>query len=125
MTRLLKLEEVGLFLLSILLFSQLPLAWWVYLLLFFAPDLGMIGYLAGSRIGATTYNMTHHKGLGFIFYAIGILSSIPTMALVGVIVMGHSSFDRVLGYGLKHSDSFQHTHLGWIGRSKGANAPTS
>lgn len=30
---------------------------------------------------------------------------------------GPSSFDRVLGYGLKHEDAFQNTHLGVIGRS--------
>ncbi|MFN8388163.1 MAG: DUF4260 family protein [Anaerolineales bacterium] len=29
---------------------------------------------------------------------------------------GHSSFDRVLGYGLKHEEAFQNTHLGRIGR---------
>jgi uncharacterized protein DUF4260 len=28
----------------------------------------------------------------------------------------HSSFDRVLGYGLKHEDAFQNTHLGRIGK---------
>lgn len=31
-------------------------------------------------------------------------------------LLGHSSFDRVLGYGLKHEDAFQNTHLGRIGR---------
>ena len=31
-------------------------------------------------------------------------------------LLGHSSFDRVFGYGLKHEDAFQHTHLGRIGR---------
>ena len=31
-------------------------------------------------------------------------------------LFGHSSFDRVMGYGLKHEDSFQNTHLGGIGR---------
>lgn len=125
MAKLLKLEEVGLLLLSVLLFSQLPFAWWIYLLFFLAPDLGMIGYLAGTRIGAATYNSTHHKALAFIFYAIGVLSSTPTMSLIGVIILGHSSFDRALGYGLKYGDSFQHTHLGRIGRRAGANAPTS
>jgi hypothetical protein len=29
---------------------------------------------------------------------------------------GHSSLDRVFGYGLKHEDAFQNTHLGRIGR---------
>jgi hypothetical protein len=31
-------------------------------------------------------------------------------------LLGHSSFDRVLGYGLKYDDDFKHTHLGWIGK---------
>jgi Domain of unknown function (DUF4260) len=35
----------------------------------------------------------------------------------GLIILGHSSFDRILGYGLKYSDAFQHTHLGMIGRN--------
>ena len=31
-------------------------------------------------------------------------------------LFGHSSLDRVMGYGLKHEDAFQNTHLGRIGR---------
>ena len=31
-------------------------------------------------------------------------------------LFGHSSFDRVFGYGLKHENAFQNTHLGRIGR---------
>ncbi|HEY4667232.1 MAG TPA: DUF4260 domain-containing protein [Anaerolineales bacterium] len=122
MKRLMKLEELGQLLLSILLFSQLSYAWWVYLLLLLAPDLGMIGYLFGPRVGAVTYNTTHHKGLAAVLYAIGILYAAPVLALIGVIMFGHSSLDRVLGFGLKYGDSFQHTHLGWIGRSRGAGA---
>lgn len=41
---------------------------------------------------------------------------LPLLQLAGVILLGHSSLDRVLGYGLKHADSFQNTHLGVIGR---------
>jgi len=118
MSKLLKFEEFGLFLLSIFLFSQLSYAWWVYPLLILAPDLGMIGYLFGPGAGSVSYNTTHHKGLASAFIAIGLLSSAPVLALVGVIMLGHSSADRVLGYGLKYPDSFQHTHLGWIGRWK-------
>jgi hypothetical protein len=40
---------------------------------------------------------------------------------VGLIFMAHSCFDRVAGYGLKYFDSFDHTHLGWVGKSKGKN----
>jgi hypothetical protein len=38
--------------------------------------------------------------------------------LAGTILLGHSSLDRVLGYGLKYPDSFQNTHLGVIGRKR-------
>ncbi len=116
MERLIKLEELGLFLLSILLFTQLDYVWWLYLALFLAPDLGMIGYIFGPAVGAATYDLTHHKGLAVALYVIGILAAIPALSLTGVIMIGHSSLDRVLGYGLKYSDAFQHTHLGWIGR---------
>jgi hypothetical protein len=119
MRSLLKLEELGLFLLSILLFADLPFAWWVYPVFLLAPDLGMIGYAFGPAVGAATYNTTHHKGLAAVLYGIGILSSSPVLALVGVIMLGHSSLDRVLGFGLKYGDSFQHTHLGWLGPRRG------
>ena len=39
-----------------------------------------------------------------------------TMLLVGILLFAHSCFDRVWGYGLKYTDSFQHTHLGKIGK---------
>jgi hypothetical protein len=122
MNRLMKLEEGGQLLLSILLFSQLSFVWWIYPLLLLAPDLGMIGYVLGPRVGAVSYNTTHHKGLAAVLYAIGILYAVPVLALTGLIMLGHSSIDRVLGFGLKYGDSFQHTHLGWIGRGRGAEA---
>jgi hypothetical protein len=120
--RLIKLEELGLFLLSILLFTQLDYGWWVYLALLLAPDLGMIGYVFGPVVGATAYDLTHHKGLAIALYAVGVLAAIPPLSLAGIIMIGHSSLDRVLGYGVKYSDSFQHTHLGWIGRVREAQA---
>lgn len=46
----------------------------------------------------------------------GFFLHIQLLQRTGVILLGHSSLDRVLGYGLKHSDSFQNTHLGVIGR---------
>ena len=116
MRNLIKLEEFFLFLLSIFLFTQLNYAWWWYALLFMAPDLGMIGYLISPRVGAMTYNLLHHKAIAVTLFLIGAWLSIPPMQLAGVIILGHSSADRVLGYGLKYPDAFQHTHLGWIGR---------
>jgi hypothetical protein len=115
MKNLIKLEEFFLFLLSIYLFNQLDYSWWLYALLFLAPDLGMIGYLINPRVGALTYNLLHHKAIAVALFLIGVGLSVPLMQLAGVIILGHSSADRVLGYGLKYPDAFRHTHLGWIG----------
>ncbi|MBV6449375.1 MAG: hypothetical protein MHPDNHAH_00085 [Anaerolineales bacterium] len=115
MKYLLKLEELLLFALALFLFSQLDYGWGTYALLFLAPDLSMIGYLANPRVGAWTYNLVHHKGLSVALYVLGNLLSIPWLMFAGTILLGHSSLDRVLGYGLKYSDAFQNTHLGRIG----------
>jgi len=112
-----KLEEVGEFLFSIYLFSLLPYPWWFYPLLIFAPDLSMLGYLLGPKIGAVTYNLVHHKAIALGLYVAGALLHIPVVSLLGVLFLGHSSLDRVMGYGLKFADSFNHTHLGAIGRA--------
>lgn len=116
MKNLLKLEEFLLFGLSLFLFSQLGYGWGWYALLFLAPDLSMIGYLANPQVGAWTYNLVHHKGLAAALYVVGAVLSTPWLMFAGTILLGHSSLDRVFGYGLKYSDAFQNTHLGRIGR---------
>ena len=117
MKNLLRLEELFLGLLAFFLFRPLNIAWWWFALLFLAPDLGMLGYLAGPRVGAFTYNLVHHKALAVAAYIAGAWLGSPVLQFAGLIILAHSSFDRVLGYGLKYPDAFQHTHLGMIGRT--------
>ncbi len=118
MKNLLKLEEFFLFGLSLFLFSKLNYPWWLYAVLFFAPDLSMVGYLGGAKIGAIVYNFIHHKGLSIGIYILGAILANPVLQFVGLILLGHSSLDRVFGYGLKLSDSFNSTHLGTIGEQQ-------
>ena len=116
MRNLLKLEEAFMFGLSIFLFSKLDYAWWWYPVLILAPDLSMVGYLMDTRLGAIIYNFIHHKALGISLFVLGVVLANQLLQLTGLILFGHSSMDRTLGYGLKYSDSFQNTHLGLIGR---------
>mgnify|MGYP003417269810 FL=1 len=116
MKNLLKIEELFLFGLALFLFSRLDYGWGWYALLFLAPDLSMLGYLANPRLGAWTYNLVHHKGVSVALYVLGYLLSIPWLMFAGTVLLGHSSLDRVFGYGLKHDDAFQNTHLGVIGK---------
>jgi hypothetical protein len=114
---LIKIEELFLGLLAFHLFLALDYGWWWFFVLLLAPDLGLLGYALNPRIGALTYNLAHHKGMAVGLYLAGTYFMLPWLQLVGLIVLGHSSLDRVFGYGLKYPDSFQHTHLGMIGRS--------
>lgn len=116
MDNLIKLEEVGQFILSIFLFNQLAYSWWVFPACLLVPDLSMVGYLINAKAGALFYNFFHHKLLGITILLIGFWINDSTLTLAGVILFGHAAMDRVFGYGLKFNDSFKHTHLGWIGK---------
>ena len=116
MKTLLKWEEAAMFLLSICLIGQLPYAWYWWLIWILAPDLSMIGYAVNTKFGAVCYNIVHHKGVAIVFYLAGLYTGNPWLQYAGLILFGHSSMDRGLGYGLKYPDSFQNTHLGLIGK---------
>ena len=68
MKTLLRLEEFLMLAFALFLFSKLESSWGLFALLFFAPDLSMLGYLANPRLGAWTYNLIHHKGTGITLY---------------------------------------------------------
>lgn len=116
MKKLISLEEAAMFALSIYLFNRLSFAWWVYVALILTPDLSMFGYMVNTRVGAWVYNFFHHKAVAIVVYIAGLYLSNEVAQLIGLILFGHSSMDRMLGYGLKYPDSFQNTHLGIIGK---------
>ncbi|HUP13711.1 MAG TPA: DUF4260 family protein, partial [Niastella sp.] len=63
MKQLLLAEEAAQLLLGILAlyFQSLHVSWWLWPLLILAPDISMLGYMAGTKTGAFTYNLFHHK----------------------------------------------------------------
>ena len=116
MKTIVRLEEFGIFLFSIYLFSTLNYQWWLFPLLLLVPDISMVGYLKDTKFGAFVYNFFHFRAFALILYVLGIYLSVPLVSLIGVILFAHSSLDRAFGYGLKFRDSFGHTHLGMIGK---------
>ena len=111
-----KLEEAMMLVFAVYLNTSLSYSWWLYWVLFLSPDIGMIGYAFNTKVGAFSYNLLHHKGLAIAFYLIGISIASEPLQFIGLLLLGHSSFDRLLGYGLKYHDNFKNTHLGWIGK---------
>ncbi len=112
MKTILRVEELVQFLLCIYAFSLLPYAWWWFPVLLLLPDIGMIGYLINSKAGALSYNLFHTKIVGVLLFGIGLYTQENILILIGIILFAHAAMDRLLGYGLKYSDSFWHTHLG-------------
>lgn len=86
--------------------------WWVGVLLFFAPDLSFAAYAAGPRVGAMAYNLVHVYAFGVLLLAFGLVVGAAWAAATGALLLGHSGFDRALGYGLKLPSGFKDTHLG-------------
>jgi hypothetical protein len=85
--------------------------WWIFAVLFLAPDLFMLGYLINVRIGATFYNLVHTEiGPIALFLLAGILTA-PHLLPYGLIWLAHLGFDRMLGFGLKYPTQFKDTHL--------------
>jgi hypothetical protein len=117
MKNILKLEEAAMFVLSVYGISLFHGSWWVYLLILIAPDISLMGYIAGNKIGAICYNLFHHKGVAIAIFLTGFVLKDEWAQIIGIILFGHSSMDRMLGYGLKLSQRFKYTHLGMIGKT--------
>lgn len=117
-----KLEElVMLVLFSGLYFQFYQGKWGFFLAMFFVPDLSFLFYPVSKKAGTIAYNIAHHRGILGILVLIGYLTGQTLITQIGLIFLAHSTFDRAAGYGLKFFDSFDHTHLGWIGKSKQLN----
>lgn len=122
MKNLIHLEEGLMFVGGFYLFTLLPFAWWWFLVLILLPDIGMVGYLAGPKAGAWTYNLFHHRGLAFAVGLVGLYLGDPLWQAVGIILFSHTAMDRMFGYGLKYEKGFIFTHLGTIGPKGNSNA---
>src|SRR5947208_12174218 len=116
MKNIIKLEELAIFAAALFLLYQfhLHVSWWLYAILFFSPDIGMLGYLINTKVGAITYNFFHHKAVAITVIALGYFLKNDAAVLYGLIMLAHSSFDRLLGYGLKYPDDFKHTSIGYL-----------
>lgn len=116
MKNIIKLEEAAMLVLTIYILNSLDVAWWWYLILFLGPDISMSGYLAGNKVGAVCYNLFHHKGIAVAIILTGLLLPYVLIQIIGIVLFGHSSMDRLFGYGLKTEEGFKYTHLGIIGK---------
>jgi hypothetical protein len=113
---LLRLEGLALFAGMTLLYAFWGGPWWLYAVLFLAPDLAFLAYLAGPKIGAWAYNAVHSTIIPMAMLTIGFGFAPPLVLSLALIWLSHIGIDRALGYGLKYDAGFGFTHLGRIGK---------
>ncbi len=112
---LIRIESAAVALAAMIAYRQLAEPWWLFAVLFLAPDLSMIFYLAGPRIGALFYNVVHVYAGPAILLGLGLLAGSVRAEAIACIWFAHIGFDRMLGYGLKYPEGFAFTHLGRLG----------
>jgi hypothetical protein len=96
---------------AVFFYSWLGGNWVIFAVLFLAPDLSMVGYVAGPRPGAATYNLMHTYLAPAAIAGLGLVTRHPWVIFVALILLAHIGFDRLLGYGLKYPSAFKDTHL--------------
>jgi hypothetical protein len=116
-----RLEGLALLAASLIAFVITAPNWILFVALLLAPDLAMIGYLRGPRIGAIAYNLAHLKILPLALGILGLLSGNTLEIQLALIWFAHIGMDRAAGYGLKLETGFSDTTLGKIGQRNNEN----
>ena len=96
---------------AVALYFHLGYAWWLLLLLALAPDLSMVGYAAGTAVGAVTYDVSHTYAIPVALALVGVFADTDLAVQIALIWGAHIGVDRAIGYGLKYPTGFQDTHL--------------
>jgi hypothetical protein len=98
-------------------YQSLGANWWLFAALFLVPDIFMLGYLRGNRIGAAVYNVGHTYLVPAALALVGVAFGTNMLLPVAIIWAAHIGFDRLMGYGLKSPAGFKVTHLGHNGKA--------
>ncbi len=109
--RLLHVEGAFVFALAVYFYRSGQFSWWFFAVLFFAPDLFMLGYLINVKWGAASYNLVHTLSGPLLLLLVGYLGALPQLSPFGLVWLAHLGFDRMLGFGLKYPTQFKDTHL--------------
>ncbi|HEY1159576.1 MAG TPA: DUF4260 domain-containing protein [Terracidiphilus sp.] len=115
---LLRFEGLAATALSAVFYARTGASWWLFAALWLAPDLSLLGYLAGPNWGARIYNAIHSYVTPATLAVSALLLHSAALVPIASIWMNHIGVDRLLGYGLKYPAGFKWTHLGKLGRRR-------
>ena len=108
---LLRLEGFCILLGAALLYQSFKFSWLIFLICFMLPDLSMLAYVKGPRIGAAVYNAAHCYIGPLVLLGLAFLD-VPAALPAALVWLAHIGFCRAFGFGLKYASNFADTHLG-------------
>ena len=112
---LLRLEGLALAAAAVYAYRRVGGSWWLFACLILVPDVSLLAYLGGTRLGAVAYNALHVTLGPLVCAGLGLLLPSFDLIQVALIWAAHVGIDRAFGFGLKYSAGFGFTHLGRIG----------
>ena len=111
---LLRIEAGCVLALSLLYYQEIHGSWILFVLLLLVPDLAILGYLCGVRIGTICYNIVHTLIGPLLLIGSAVVGRSFWLLPYGLIWIAHIALDRLLGFGLKYPTRFNDTHLQWV-----------
>lgn len=96
---------------ALLLFHTTHQSWWLVVLIL-VPDLTMVAYLGGPKIGAALYNAGHSQNAPILLALAALEWQHPLLLALALLWLAHVGLDRAFAYGLKYDTDFKYTHLG-------------
>lgn len=100
----------------VVLYGRTHASWMLFFVLLLVPDVGILGYVRGTRLGAWSYNAFHTYAAPTL--CLGASLYLPPLLPIAIVWAAHIAMDRAFGYGLKYPDAFGHTHLGIVGNQR-------
>ena len=108
---LLRFEGVLVMAVALFLYSRTENPWWLFIVLILVPNLSILGYLAGPRVGAIVYNLVHSYMLPALLAIYGLWTTSQLITGLSLIWFAHIGADRAVGFGLKYPTAFGDHHL--------------
>lgn len=113
-----RLEAACLFTLTLWAVNATHSSWTWFVALLLVPDVSIVGYTFGPRVGAVAYNVGHLFVWPVGLLIAGLSHHVPLATTAALSWIAHIAFDHAAGYGLKLPTGFEYTALGPIGRAR-------
>ena len=109
--KLIRLEDIVIAAAAITFYFVSGYSWLAFALLLLVPDVSMVGYAMGNKVGAAFYNAAHTYLIPMLILFAGLIFDAQWPTMIGLIWTAHIGIDRTMGYGLKYETGFKDTHV--------------